>query len=130
MKLGYTIVYVPDVASSLQFFESAFGLRRKFLHESGTYGELDTGETTLSFASHELGDMNFPDGHVQAHNSLQPLGFEIALVTGDVPLAHRRALAAGAKELSAPISKPWGQIVSYVRCPDGILVELCTPIGA
>ena len=130
MKFGYTIVYVPDVAGSLGFFEKAFGLTKKFLHESGTYGELDTGETTLSFASHELGDMNFPGGHVQANTSAQPLGFEIALVTGNVPLAHEKALAAGAKELAAPVAKPWGQVVSYVRCPDGILVELCTPVGA
>ncbi|WP_138679327.1 VOC family protein [Candidatus Accumulibacter phosphatis] len=130
MKLGYTIVYVPDVAASLNFFEKAFGLLNKFVHESGTYGELNTGETTLSFASHELGDMNFPGGHVHAHSSAQPLGFEIALVTANVPLAHSKAMAAGAKELAAPITKPWGQVVSYVRCPDGILVELCTPIGA
>ena len=130
MKLGYTIVYVPDVAASLEFFEKAFGLARKFLHESGTYGELNTGETTLSFASHELGDLNFPGGHVQADASAQPLGFEIALVTGDVALAHSKAVAAGAREWAAPVAKPWGQVVSYVRCPDGILVELCTPIGA
>ena len=73
MKLGYTIVYVPDVAASLTFFENAFGLKRKFLHDSGTYGELDTGATTLSFAAHELGDMNFSGGHVHADTSLQPL---------------------------------------------------------
>ena len=36
MKLGYTIVYVPDVAASLSFFENAFGLHRRLLHESGT----------------------------------------------------------------------------------------------
>lgn len=47
MKLGYTIVYVPDVAASLAFFEQAFGIERRFLHESGMYGELDTGATTL-----------------------------------------------------------------------------------
>ena len=46
MKLGYTIIYVPNVAESLSFFESAFGLSRRFLHESGDYGELETGETT------------------------------------------------------------------------------------
>ena len=39
MKLGYTIIYVPNVAESLSFFESAFGLSRRFLHESGDYGE-------------------------------------------------------------------------------------------
>ena len=129
MKLGYTIVYVADVSASLSFFETAFGLQRRFLHESGSYGELDTGATTLSFAAHELGDMNFPGGHVHADTSVQPLGFEVAFVTDDVARAHAKAVAAGARELAAPVQKPWGQVVSYVRCPDGILVELCTPIG-
>ena len=130
MKFGYTIVYVPDVAASLAFFEQAFGLARGFLHESGTYGELASGETTLSSAAHELGEMNFPGGHIQAHASAQPLGMEIGLVTDDVHGAHTRALDHGATELSAPQRKPWGQVVSYVRCPDGTLVELCTPIQA
>ena len=128
MKLGYTIIYVPDVGASLSFFESAFGLTRRFLHESGMYGELATGETTLSFAAHTMGDMNFPGGHIEAHSSSKPLGFEIALVTGDVAAAHAKALASGAKELAEPQQKPWGQVVSYVRCPDGILVELCSPM--
>lgn len=130
MKLGYTIVYVPDVAASLAFFEMAFAMQRRFLHESGDYGELDTGATTLAFAAHALGDMNFAGGHVHADTSAQPLGFEIALVTDDIPAAHARALAAGAREMAAPLSKPWGQVVSYLRCPDGVLVELCTPVGA
>lgn len=130
MKFGYAITYVPDVDASLRFFEQAFGLKRRFLHESGTYGELDTGATTLSFAAHELGHMNFEGGHVAANESAQPLGFEIALVTDDVQAAHATAIAAGAKEMAPPTQKPWGQIVSYVRCPDGILVELCTPISA
>lgn len=129
MKLGYTIVYVPDVAASLAFFEQAFGLPRRFLHESGTYGELDTGATTLSFAAHALGDGNFPGGHVAAHSSPQPLGMELGLVTEDVPAAHARALAAGARELAAPSTKPWGQTVSWLRAPDGTLIELCTPMG-
>ena len=129
MKLGYTIVYVPDVARSLSFFESAFGLKRRFLHESGTYGELETGETTLSFAAHELGDMNIPGGYVRANESRQPLGVEIALVTDDVPSAHQRAIKQGACEVSPPASKAWGQVVSYVRAPDGMLIELCTPVG-
>jgi len=128
MKLGYTILYVPDVSASLQFFERAFGLKRRFLHESGTYGELETGETTLSFAAHELGDSNFPGGHVQAHSSAMPLGMEIALVTTNVAEAHGKAVACGARELAAPAAKPWGQVVSYVRAPDGCLIELCTPI--
>lgn len=130
MKFGYTIVYVPDVAASLEFFAKAFGIERRFLHASGTYGELETGATTLSFASHDLGEKNFPGGHVEAHASAKPLGMEIAFVTSDVHAAHQRAVAAGASALSAPEQKPWGQVVSYVRCPDGTLVELCTPLGS
>lgn len=130
MKLGYTILYVSDVEASLSFFEQAFGLARRFLHESGTYGELDTGATTLSFAAHALGDTNFPGGHVHADRSAQPLGMEIALVTADVPAAHAKAVACGAKELAPPTAKPWGQVVSYVRAPNGCLIELCTPVGA
>ena len=124
MKFGYTIV-----AQSLQFFEQAFGFARRFLHESNTYGELATGETTLAFAAHELAESNFPQGHVAASASAKPLGMELGFVTDDVAGAHARAIAAGASELSAPVSKPWGQVVSYVRCPDGTLVELCSPIG-
>ena len=129
MKFGYTIAYVPDVAASLGFFENAFGLKRRFLHESGMYGELETGATTLSFAAHEMGHANFPGGHVAASDSAQPLGIEIALVTEDVAGAVKSALAAGAVELAPPAGKPWGQTVAYVRCPAGILIELCTPIG-
>ncbi len=129
MKFGYTIVYVPDVAASLEFFSRAFGIPRRFLHESGDYGELDTGATTLAFAAHALGDANFPGGHVAAHDSVRPLGVEIALVAEDVDAAHHRALAAGALELAAPQGKPWGQVVSFLRCPDGTLVELCTPVS-
>ena len=129
MKLGYTIIYVPDVAASIEFFEQAFGLKRRFVHESGTYGELDTGETTLGFAALALGAANLPAGYVAACQSPQPLGIEIAFVTKDIANAHERALSRGAIELSAPKTKPWGQVVSYVRCPDGTLVELCTPMG-
>lgn len=129
MKLGYTIVYVPDVEASLSFYSRAFGLGRRFIHETGTYGELETGETTLAFAAHALGEMNFTGGHVEAHVSKQPLGMEIGLVTEDVEAAHRQALDAGATELAAPKARPWGQMVSYVRCPDGSLVELCSPMG-
>ena len=129
MKLGYMILYVADVASSLRFYERAFGFKQRFLHESGTYGELETGETTLSFAAHELGNVNFPGGYIRASESKAPLGMEIGLVTLDVASAHAHALKEGATELSSPVTKPWGQIVSYVRAPDGCLIELCTPVG-
>ena len=93
------------------------------------YGELETGATTLAFADHQMGESHFPQGYVKADASPVPLGIEIALLAPDVPAAHARAVDAGARELKAPQAMPWGQTVSYVRCPDGTLVELCTPMG-
>jgi catechol 2,3-dioxygenase-like lactoylglutathione lyase family enzyme len=127
MKFGYTIVYVPDVHASVEFFEKAFGMKRRFVHESG-YGEMETGATALAFATHDLGASNLPSGYVKASNSQEPLGMEIALVTEDVHSAHAKAIAEGAVSIKEPLSKPWGQIVSYVRCPDGTLVEICSPV--
>jgi uncharacterized glyoxalase superfamily protein PhnB len=59
-----------------------------------------------------------------------PLGIEIGLVTDDVAAAVQRAVAAGATLLREPTAKPWGQMVAYVRAPDGTRVELCTPLTA
>lgn len=129
MRFAYTIIYVPDVANSLAFFEQAFGLSKRFLHASGDYGELDTGATVLAFASHDLGAANIPGKYVAASDSALPLGVEIALVTEDVKGAYARALSAGAANIKTPEVKPWGQEVAYVRCPDGTLVELCSPMG-
>lgn len=126
MRFGYTIVYVSDVAASLDFFERAFGLSRRFLHESGGYGELETGTTALAFAQHEVARSNLGHDYLSAGVSASPLGMEVGLVTDDVPAAYDRAVKAGAQALAAPVAKPWGQTVAYVRCPDGTLVELCT----
>ena len=66
---------------------------------------------------------------MSASDSEIPLGTEIALVMDSVEVFHEKAIEHGAVELKAPESKPWGQTVSYIRCPSGILLELCTPVG-
>lgn len=131
MNFAYALVYVPDVAASLAFFEAAFGLKTRFLHESGAYGEVDTGPggTTLAFVDHATARDSVQHDYVAAHASPQPLGMEIGFTVGDVQAAYDRAVAAGARALAAPVTKPWGQVVAYVRCPDGTLVELCTAMG-
>lgn len=126
MKLGYTILYVPDVRASLRFYEQAFGLATKFLHEGGDFGELDTGGTSLAFCSlNLLQQMGKTPGRADVTRPVS----EVALVTADVPAAFARAVTAGATPLQAPEDMPWGQTVAYVADPDGFWVELCTPVG-
>ena len=128
MKLGYIILYVPDIEDALDFYERAFGLNRGFVHDSFTYAELTTGETRLAFASEDLAGSHGFDFRKQRPEDDAP-AFEIALVTDDVAAAHRAALHAGAVERKAPAEMPWGQTVSYVADHLGNTVELCTPIG-
>lgn len=129
MKFGYTIVYVSSVTETLAFYKKAFGFETRFLHESGQYGELDTGETTLAFASHAMGEMNFGGQYQKTDPNAAPLGVELAFVTDDVASAYAKAVAAGAASIAPPTEKPWGQVVAYVRAQDGFLVELCSPVG-
>ena len=128
MKFGYVIVYTPNVPAALSFYERAFGLARRFLHESSDYGELDTGAVVLGFASDTLAAANGLS--VRPNRPGEPAaGVELALVADDIPAAYAAAVAAGATPVREPEKKPWGQTVAYVRDPDGVLVELCTPIG-
>jgi catechol 2,3-dioxygenase-like lactoylglutathione lyase family enzyme len=131
MQFAYTLVYVPDVAASLAFFERAFGLPTRFLHESGAYGEVETGGAgaTLAFVDHATARDSVQHDYVAAHSSAPPLGMEIGFTVPDVQAAFDQAVAAGASALAAPVTKPWGQTVAYVRCPDGTLVELCTAMA-
>ena len=130
MKFGYTIIYVSDVAAALKFYKIAFGFETRFMHESGQYAELETGETVLAFASLQLGDSNFSQGYTRLADMEKPAGFEIALVTDDVQGAVKDAISAGATLIADPQEKPWGQTVGYVRSPEGMLIELCTPVSS
>jgi lactoylglutathione lyase len=128
VTLGYVLVYVPDVARTVAFWQRAFGLEVRFAHESGTYSELETGATALGFVAESLAEEN--GGKFRKNRADgEPAGIEVALCTADVPAAWSRALEAGAVAVKAPSTKPWGQTVAYVRDLDGVLVELCTPMG-
>ncbi|RYY99197.1 MAG: VOC family protein [Chitinophagaceae bacterium] len=127
---AYTILYVPDVAAAIDFYERAFGLSRSFIAPDGSYGELATNGVTLSFASESLAAGNLPDGFAPAQPGGRPLPFEIGFSTNDVEAAVATAVEAGATLLAEPRTKPWGQVVAYVRDPNGFLVELCTPMGS
>jgi len=115
------------VSETLAFYESAFGLERKMLHESGDYGELFTGSTTLSFSSIKLLEQL---GKNPAKPNPHAPSFEIAFETEDVKSALSKALAAGASLVQDVEDMPWGQTTAYVIDVNGFLVEICTPVAA
>lgn len=132
VTFGYTILYVEDVAATMDFYRAAFGFAERLATPEGDYGELDTGATTLSFVSNGLADANLAGagGFARLENTGQPPGISITLVTGDLQGTVDTAVAAGARVYVEPTEKPWGQTVAYIRDPNGVLVELATPISA
>jgi uncharacterized glyoxalase superfamily protein PhnB len=127
MRLGYAIIYVPDVTAAVEFYERAFGLARRFMHESGQYAEMETGSTALAFASEGMAEMN---GLAIRPNTSHDVaaGIEIALATKEPDEAYARAVTGGAAPVKPVETKPWGQKVGYVRDLNGCLVELCSPV--
>ena len=129
VKFATTILYVDDVQGTLERFRDAFELEIAYLDEGGIYGELASGETTLAFAEREFGRSHFEDDETRALFDGLPRRFELGLTSEDVEAAHRRACGCGMIPVRGPIEQPWGEVVAWVRDPEGILIELSTPRG-
>jgi len=128
MKLGYSIFYVPDVEATVTFYETAFGLKRRFTDPSG-YGELETGDTALGFASEALMEGGGVRFQPSRPDDTRAPPAEVAFVVDDPQAVFDRAVAAGAAPIAPPRQKPWGQTVAYLRDLNGFVVELCTPVA-
>lgn len=130
VKFGYAILYVEDVEKSVAFYENAFDFSRKFVTPENDYGELSTGETTISFASKKLAAQNLTDGFVESNLENKPFAIELGFITDNVGDLVQKATSFGAVLVKEPTQKPWGQIVAYVRDLDGFLIEICTEVQA
>ncbi len=129
VKFGYTILYVKDVTESIEFYEKSFGFERKFITPENDYGELETGQTTISFASIELANSNLKNGFMESNLNEKPFATELGLVTDNVNEIVKIAENNGATIIEEPKEKPWGQTVAYLRDIDGFLLEICTPMN-
>ena len=95
-----------------QFYETAFDLKRRFIHESHLYAEMETGSTALAFAGNEAAEMA---GLRLLPNDPKAVaaGWEICLITDDVAKAYDHAISKGCRPGCASDGKTLG--------PDGVL---------
>ncbi|KQM76907.1 glyoxalase [Pedobacter sp. Leaf216] len=128
VKFGYTILYVKDVVESIEFYEKAFGFKRKFITPENNYGELLSGDTTLSFADIHLANSNLSNGFKESLKGEKPFGIELGFTTENVELIFNQAVEMGATPLEKIKIKPWGQAVAYVQDINGFLIEICSPM--
>ena len=120
-KLGWVIVYVPDVEAAIAFYERASASSAASSPRTD-FGELDTGETKLGVRGGAAGRGQLRRGRPRARAPTRPFNVELALVFDDVErrLRARRSRTVPRRS-TEPKHKPWGQVVAYVRDPFGTL---------
>ncbi len=110
---AHFILFVDDQAASRAFFEEVLGVAPSLdvpgMTEIALPGGAILGLMPASGASRLLG---------RAIGSGEPRGERYLVV--DDPLAHHaRAIARGAKEISALAARDWGHEAAYSITPDG-----------
>lgn len=121
---AHLILYVRDQSASAVFYAAA-------LDETPTLDVPGMTEFTLPGGAvlglmPERGITKLLGDAVDPSRAQGVARAELYLVVGDVDDAHRRALAAGARELSAPAMRSWGDRAGYLLDPDGHVLAFAT----
>lgn len=115
------VLFVADQRAAATYYSAALGtaptldvpgMTRFQLSEGADLGLMpETGIAAL-----------VPNMQPPAHAGHGIARSEVYLTVPDPQEAHRRALAAGGRELSALAPRPWGDEAAYSQCPDGHLL--------
>lgn len=121
---AHFILYVHDQDVSKAFFEAVLDLAPT-LHVPGMT-EFTVSPTTV------IGLM--PERNIERllripEASVAPVGLrgELYLIVPDPAVAHQRALAAGARELSPLLPRDWGDLAAYCVEPNGYVLAFASP---
>lgn len=121
------ILYVKDQAASRRFFEAALGLSpsldvpgmTEFAIAPSTVIGLMPEDNIARLLGLAAGD--FPHSGIRG---------ELYLIVEDPAACHRRALEAGARELSPLAPRNWGDEAAYCVEPNGYVLAFARPSGA
>ena len=123
-----TILYVEDLAASLEFYRDVLGFAETYRFPPGDAAEFVAlslgGATTSGIALAAV-----TDGQIGAHGQvIRPQAgrqFELCVYTDDVDRAIDWLRSRGVPVLVAPADQPWGERMAYVADPGGHPVMVC-----
>ena len=116
---AHLILYVADQRRSRDFYARTLGFEPQLDVPGMT--EFELGGAVLGLMP-EPGIVKLLDGQVDPRELEGPGRAELYLVVGDPAAHHARAIAAGARELSALAPRDWGHDAAYTLDPDGYVV--------
>ncbi|MCB9877617.1 MAG: VOC family protein [Planctomycetes bacterium] len=127
-EAAHLILFVADQAASREFYAATLARAPQLdvpgMTEFALPGGAVLGLMPLAGIRRLLGDA-IPDPGAAAG---VPRG-ELYLRVGDPAACHARALAAGAREVSALAPRDWGDDAAYSLDPDGHLLVFAAPGG-
>jgi len=118
--VGYLILYVSDLPTSIAFYRDVVGLPFTFV-DAG-YAEFATQGTRLA-----LYERRRAEWLIGAPVSPGPAA-EVVFLVHDVDAQDRRLTELGVPVLSGPTDRPWGHRTVHVADPDGFIVEFAQEI--
>ena len=124
---AHTILYVHDQPRSARFWQQTLGIAPTLDVPGMTEFPL-LGGSVLGLMP-EDGIARLLPTMPRPHAASGIPRAELYLVVEDPAAFHGRALAAGAKELSALQPRDWGDEAAYSLDPDGHVVAFARPVG-
>ncbi len=119
-RLGHVILFVSNLATSVQFCRDVAGLEHSFT-DAG-YAEFRTGPTR--FALYERRRAEWMTSHPVMPG---PAG-EIVLIVEDVDVVAAALRGHAVPLLAERLDRPWGHRTLHVADPDGFIVEFAQEI--
>ena len=116
----YIVLVVEDLERAARFYTEVLGLR--LAHRAEAYAQFETGPTRLALYTRE--SMAATLGLALEAPAAQAPGFELGFKVESADAAYAEIVRKGARPVTPPIDRPWGQRTAYVRDPDGHLLEV------
>jgi lactoylglutathione lyase len=118
-----TILYTTRPKETLEFYEAAFGLKRRFFNENPGYGELEVGSTTLAISNIVLEQSEYPAARASTVDD-PTFGFHVSFQTDDAKALFDQAARQGATVIHELQKLPWGGTVARLKDINGVLVSI------
>jgi catechol 2,3-dioxygenase-like lactoylglutathione lyase family enzyme len=124
VRLAQTYLMVTDVAESVDFYETVFGL--SVAERSADRAAFRTGECELVLQE-DFAEETFAEFGLRPPESDRGEGVFVVLTVADVGAVAERAREWGAPVPAEPRTVDWGRTLCLVRDPDGYVIEAGQP---
>lgn len=119
----YPVLLVEDVGETASFYETHFGFARQF--DAGWYVHL---AHEADGKTHQMAVMRYDHGTIPEAGRAPTHGLIVNIEVADVDEVHGRMGAAGVPMLQPLRSEKFGQRHFITADPNGVLVDVITPI--